>query len=75
MQLNTNSQAHTQKGEGSRYASPELTSSYDNHIKQNATPISTISKGVSHSKNSRFEGVAGFDGRGGYHGAGGHGGN
>ena len=73
MQLNTNSAAHTQKGEGSRYASPEVTSS---DIKQGVTPHSTISKvDASFSKNSRFEGAAGFDGRGGYHGAGGHGGN
>ena len=74
MQLNTNSQAHTQKGEGSRYASPELTSSYD-HIKQNATPHSTVSPpAASQSKHSRFEGAGGLDGRGGHQAAGGQGG-
>ena len=71
MQLNTNSAAYTQKGTGSRYASPEVSNSYN---QQEVTPQSS-NVNASFSKNSKFEGIAGFDGKGGYHGGGGHGGN
>ena len=62
--LNMESAGQTEKGEGSPYAPPDLSSSDG----AGRLPLSPIGS-------PPFGGVAGFDSQGGYHGVGGHGGN